>query len=1013
MPRRHRLRVHKSPLHRSKRSRRRARLDGDSGAARAFQPLESRLYLNAAPTANDQYISGLFADLLNRPATAADVSSFSSQLDSGIGSLIPGGLLGSLSSTLGSILGEDAAARVPVALEIMDSAEFDTAAVQNAFSSLLGRQADPGAFTAFAGFLSSGGSLAQLDALIAGSPEYFQSRGKGTTDGFLDALYHDALARAPDAAGLASFTTALASGYSDQAVANFIFGSSEFQSDWISGLYGHFADRAPTAAELQSSTLILHVAGEKAALAGILANGSSYGVLSDHANGLYVTEMYRDLLQRDPDTASLNAWENALDSGTLQGGDIAHDILTSAEYKENIVQNVYSQYLGRAADPSGMAYFTNLLASGAAPEDVAAYIAGSPEYLQQHTQGTMQSFLQSFYQDTFGAPLSGADPALVASLNLQLSPQKLAESILSSPTYHNAVVSAMDAHLLGRAASPTDTASGSALLAANHGDSAFITSIVTSPEYVGLKAAAAVAPGTFTVALLGETQVLLHNAQLDAQSLAAASGGTLNNTALINSLGALRQDARSIQQTILPLTQQTSGAAMALSASDKLTLQAIDQQTGADSYLRAIPNLINGAGILGGIGGAVAGGLAGGLPGALAGYALGHAVGGLAAAGLLYYLAHSIQKGQQNLESQDPNPGIMPNVDNTPAQVEPYTDNSQPNPNSVVPPSTNSDITKEIASLGQTVPQQTIDYNDNAPKINQNLPANPPRDSAPDIGLSDPDLSVETTEGETGSETEYLSIENDTSDDSTLDGDVTPYDPQVIHVGRNSTGDVPSGGTSTIDVSIDPADLPPGNYDEGIVISDPNAANGEVFVPVDITVNPPGVIPPQVGGAFGAEEGLASGQLGGGGTTGGGTTGGGTTGGGTTGGGTTGGGTTGGGSTNVGVAISGPASAGPNQDVIYTVTVTNTGSGVATSVPVHFEIDSPQNAFAIASETASQGTPTSDGRLNVDWQIPSLAPGASATLTVDVQTVNNPIGALSVDVYAGTPSNDKSLDTPL
>src|SRR5205823_3359039 len=37
------------------------------------------------------------------------------------------------------------------------------------------------------------GTVEQLQALVAGSPAYFQVRGGGTNGGFLDALYADAL----------------------------------------------------------------------------------------------------------------------------------------------------------------------------------------------------------------------------------------------------------------------------------------------------------------------------------------------------------------------------------------------------------------------------------------------------------------------------------------------------------------------------------------------------------------------------------------------------------------------------------------------------------------------------------------------------------------------------------------------------------------------------------------------------------------------------------------------------
>src|SRR5262249_11426022 len=60
-------------------------------------------------------------------------------------------------------------------------------------------------------FLQRGGTEEQMAGLIAGSPEYLQRNG-ADADSFLNALYHDALGRAPDAGGRAGFTQFLAAG---------------------------------------------------------------------------------------------------------------------------------------------------------------------------------------------------------------------------------------------------------------------------------------------------------------------------------------------------------------------------------------------------------------------------------------------------------------------------------------------------------------------------------------------------------------------------------------------------------------------------------------------------------------------------------------------------------------------------------------------------------------------------------------------------------------------------------
>ena len=55
------------------------------------------------------------------------------------------------------------------------------------------------------GFFSAGGTVEQFIAILAGSQEYFQNRGGASNNGFLSALFQDALGRAIGPGGLAFF----------------------------------------------------------------------------------------------------------------------------------------------------------------------------------------------------------------------------------------------------------------------------------------------------------------------------------------------------------------------------------------------------------------------------------------------------------------------------------------------------------------------------------------------------------------------------------------------------------------------------------------------------------------------------------------------------------------------------------------------------------------------------------------------------------------------------------------
>ena len=86
-----------------------------------------------------------------------------------------------------------------------------------------------------------------MAALIAGSPEYVQSRGGGTDAGFLGALFQDALQRPIDAVGQAGLEDLLARGQSRQQVAAVVFGSGEYRRDLVRGLYPAYLHRTADA----------------------------------------------------------------------------------------------------------------------------------------------------------------------------------------------------------------------------------------------------------------------------------------------------------------------------------------------------------------------------------------------------------------------------------------------------------------------------------------------------------------------------------------------------------------------------------------------------------------------------------------------------------------------------------------------------------------------------------------------------------------------------------------------
>jgi hypothetical protein len=190
----------------------------------------------------------VYRDLLHREADPAGLAGWSDLLDSGM-------------------------SRFQVVLGIESSPEYLGDEVDAAYAQLLRRPADPAGRSGFINYLESGGTVEGMDALIAGSPEYYLRRGGGTNEGFLNALYLDALDRPVELGGLTGWNQALADGFSRTQVAEGIFSSPEYEHDLVNNYYLRFLRRPAEPAGLNGwvSELQAGVRDEQV-IAGILAS---------------------------------------------------------------------------------------------------------------------------------------------------------------------------------------------------------------------------------------------------------------------------------------------------------------------------------------------------------------------------------------------------------------------------------------------------------------------------------------------------------------------------------------------------------------------------------------------------------------------------------------------------------------------------------------------------------------------------------------------------------------------
>jgi hypothetical protein len=174
---------------------------------------------------NERFVSQAYLDLLQRPIDATGLQIFSAALD--------GGLPPS-----------------QVSQGITSSQEYRTDLIAADYQLFLHRTADLTGLSNFLNFLATGGTDEQMAVILTGSAEYFQNRGGGTNDGFLTALFQDALRRPIDASGRAGFDQQLSNGVTRSQVAATIFASTEYRQNLVGGYYLRFLHRPPDSSGL-------------------------------------------------------------------------------------------------------------------------------------------------------------------------------------------------------------------------------------------------------------------------------------------------------------------------------------------------------------------------------------------------------------------------------------------------------------------------------------------------------------------------------------------------------------------------------------------------------------------------------------------------------------------------------------------------------------------------------------------------------------------------------------------
>lgn len=172
----------------------------------------------------------------------------------------------------------------------------------------------------------------------------------------------------------------------------------------------------------------------------VTTNPATPNAVIGDSNERFVSQAYRDLLQRPADTIGLLYWAGALDQNVLSRDQVTSSFIASLEYRALLVAQQYQAFLRRPTDAGGLIFWVNFVGAGGAIEDLQALILGSTEYFGDHGSDN-NKFLESLYQDLFHRTIDdGGRQFWLGRLNTGLARADLAKIFVTTPEAFSTLV---------------------------------------------------------------------------------------------------------------------------------------------------------------------------------------------------------------------------------------------------------------------------------------------------------------------------------------------------------------------------------------------------------------------------------------------------------------------------------------------------------------------------------------------------------------------------------------------
>jgi hypothetical protein len=440
-------------------------------------------------TDNGHFVSGLYNDLLGR---SADSSGFNN-------------LLGPVDAARGQELGVMANAFLMSGEALSDLIYNGSTTTQHPsptgyYEQFLHRSASSGEIALWVHSLQQGATPEQVIGVIVSSAEYFTTDAGGTDTGFINQLYLDLLSRSADAGGLQNFLQIVAQGEfaARLGIVNGLDQSTEYRTNLIKSAYSTYLNRPAGTGDV-NAWLMSFASGttDEQFLAGVIGSAEYFGD-NGSTNSSWLSAAYLAILNRPVDPGGQSLYLGELQSGASRAS-VALQLLTSPEYRQDLITADYKHILGRNPDSSGLNTFLTDLQQGKTDEFVISTLVASGEYFQAQAGSATTlaaqdaNWIAAAYPTVLNRPAdTGGSTSFLAALASaeQQVHATVAADILSSTEYRTDFITSTYMNLLKR--SPTGKEIASGLLALQqppagagkpNPDAVFEAGILTSSEY--------------------------------------------------------------------------------------------------------------------------------------------------------------------------------------------------------------------------------------------------------------------------------------------------------------------------------------------------------------------------------------------------------------------------------------------------------------------------------------------------------------------------------------------------